>query len=76
MSWGKQRWYDVGGGGTAGGLTLDQPGVEPTYFKEAYFAGETLTLNAAQTNYGAAIIPLVCLYKIDWGAFEHDYPGQ
>ncbi|MGD0027412.1 MAG: STT3 domain-containing protein [Candidatus Bathyarchaeia archaeon] len=76
MSWGKQRWYDVGGGGTAGGLTLDQPGVEPTYFKEAYFAGETLTLNAAQTNYGAAIIPLVCLYKIDWQAFEHDYPGQ
>ena len=76
MSWAKQRWYDVGGGGTSGGISLDSPGVEPTYFQEVYFAGETLTLNQAETNYGAPIIPLVCLYKINWQAFENDYPDQ
>lgn len=70
MSWGKQRWCDTNG------ISADVAGVQPTYFEEAYFAGETLSASDAQTNYGAAIIPLICLYKIDWQAFHNDYPGQ
>ena len=70
MSWGKQRWCDTNG------ITPDIAGIQPKYFKEAYFAGETLSLTDANNNYGAPIIPLVCLYKIDWQAFHNDYPGQ
>jgi dolichyl-diphosphooligosaccharide--protein glycosyltransferase len=70
MSWGKQRWCDQNS------VSPDVTGVEPTYFKEAYFAGETLSYSDAQSSYGAGIIPLVCIYKIDWQAFQSDYPGQ
>jgi dolichyl-diphosphooligosaccharide--protein glycosyltransferase len=63
MIWGLDRWCAVGGGGVTPSLTT----VEPTYFKEAYFAGESLTPSDAAA-YGN-IIPLVCLYKIDWDAY-------
>jgi dolichyl-diphosphooligosaccharide--protein glycosyltransferase len=63
MIWGLDRWCAVGGGGVTPSLTS----VEPTYFKEAYFAGESLT-PADAAAYGN-IIPLVCLYKIDWDAY-------
>jgi dolichyl-diphosphooligosaccharide--protein glycosyltransferase len=63
MTWGLDRWCEVGGGGVTPSLTT----VEPTYFTEAYFAGESLT-PAAASAYGN-IIPLVCLYKIDWNAY-------
>jgi hypothetical protein len=63
MTWGLDRWCAVGGGGLTPALTT----VEPTYFKEAYFAGESLSpTNAAAYGH---IIPLVCLYKIDWDAY-------
>jgi dolichyl-diphosphooligosaccharide--protein glycosyltransferase len=59
MSWGKQRWCDQNG------VSPDVAGVKPQNFTEAYFAG--LHLSASE-SYGG-IIPLVCLYKID-------YPSQ
>ena len=65
MSWAKQRWVDVSG---AGQVTPDEPGIQPTYFKEAYFAGETLSLSEVATMYGG-LIPMVCLYEIDWEAY-------
>jgi dolichyl-diphosphooligosaccharide--protein glycosyltransferase len=58
MSWAKQRWCDVSGGGY---VQPDQPGVQPEYFQEAYFSG----LNVSPGEYGG-LIPLVALYKIDW----------
>jgi dolichyl-diphosphooligosaccharide--protein glycosyltransferase len=58
MSWAKQRWIDTEGGGY---IYPDEAGVQPTYFKEAYFAG----LDCTATQYGG-LIPLVALYEIDW----------
>jgi dolichyl-diphosphooligosaccharide--protein glycosyltransferase len=58
MSWAKQRWCDTSG---AGYVVPDEPGVQPEYFKEAYFSGE----DVSPTKYGG-LIPLVALYEIDW----------
>jgi dolichyl-diphosphooligosaccharide--protein glycosyltransferase len=64
MSWAKQRWCDTFG------ITPDETGVQPTYFKEAYFAGVNLDPNDAG-KYGG-IVPLVCIYEIDWPKYRHD----
>ena len=58
MSWAKQRWCDVSGGGY---VYADEAGVQPEYFTEAYFAG----LDVSPAKYGG-LIPLVALYEIDW----------
>jgi hypothetical protein len=63
MSYAKQRWYDISGQPYQ--VSIDEPGVQPEYFKEAYFAGETLNPIDASTKYGG-LIPLVALYEIDW----------
>jgi dolichyl-diphosphooligosaccharide--protein glycosyltransferase len=65
MSWAKQRWCDVSGSSY---VYPDESGVQPTYFKEAYFAGEDLSFSDAYSKYGS-LVPLVCLYKIDWQAY-------
>jgi len=59
MSWGKQRWCDQNL------VSPDELGIEPEYFKEAYFAGLTLSPQDARNKYGG-LVPLVCLYEIDW----------
>jgi len=59
MSWAKQRWVDTSG--TPNGIVIDEAGVQPDYFKEAYFSG----LDTSPFAYGG-IIPLVALYEIDW----------
>jgi dolichyl-diphosphooligosaccharide--protein glycosyltransferase len=66
MSWAKQRWVDVSG--TLSGISVDEAGVQPTYFKEAYFAGEDLNAIDASAKYHG-LIPIVALYKIDWEAY-------
>jgi hypothetical protein len=65
MAWGKHRWCQDNGvvdpeeaEWSKNGLSVGQ--IEPKYFKEAYFAGVD-----AGDNYGG-IVPLVCLYKIDY----------
>jgi dolichyl-diphosphooligosaccharide--protein glycosyltransferase len=58
MSWAEQRWCDVSGGGY---IYPDEAGVQPEYFKEAYFSGE----GTPPATYGG-LIPLVALYEIDW----------
>ena len=63
MSWAKQRWVDVTG--AQSGITVDEAGVQPEYFKEAYFAGENLSAIEASAKYGG-LIPIVALYEIDW----------
>jgi dolichyl-diphosphooligosaccharide--protein glycosyltransferase len=65
MSWAKQRWCDDAG---LGYVMPDEAGVQPTYFKEAYFAGLDLNFYDAAQNYGG-IIPVVALYEIDWQAY-------
>ncbi len=63
MSWAKQRWVDVSG--VQSGVVADETGVQPTYFKEAYFAGLNLNAIDASARYGG-LIPMVALYEIDW----------
>jgi hypothetical protein len=56
----------------------------PIYFKEAFFAGKTLSADVSLSNYGAigytsdktavGIIPLVCLYEIDWQKYNSEHP--
>lgn len=59
MSWAKQQYA------TVWGITADEAGVQPDYFTETYFAGLELPPNQAASQYGL-LVPLVCLYKIDW----------
>jgi dolichyl-diphosphooligosaccharide--protein glycosyltransferase len=59
MTWGKQRWCNENS------ATPNEAGVEPQYFKEAYFAGLNLSPTDARANYGG-IVPLVCLYEIEY----------
>ncbi|MCW4054989.1 MAG: hypothetical protein NWE84_08760 [Candidatus Bathyarchaeota archaeon] len=66
LSWAKQRWVDVGGAESA--VQADEPGVEPTYFKEEYFAGAELTALDASAKYGG-LIPIIALYEIDWESY-------
>ena len=65
MGWAKQSWCDVSGEGV---VTPDETGVEPTYFTEAYFSGEDLSLSDIYQVYGG-LIPMVCLYEINWDAY-------
>jgi dolichyl-diphosphooligosaccharide--protein glycosyltransferase len=68
MSWGKYRWC------SANGVTPDEAGIQPTYFKEAYFAGLNLSPNDAYTKYGN-IIPLICIYEIDYTTYHNALSG-
>ena len=63
MSWAKQRWTDK-----SGFVVPDRAGVQPTYFKEAYFAGEDLSFDTVMSKYGG-LVPMVALYEIDWQAY-------
>jgi hypothetical protein len=57
---------------TAGGtyqVTPDISVAEPTYLKEAYFAG----LDVAPGQY-SGLIPVIAIYEIDWDAYNADNP--
>jgi len=61
MSYGKYRWCEK-----HGVADVDAANVQiPIYFEEEYFAGLELTPTDAGNNYGG-LIPLVCLYKINY----------
>jgi hypothetical protein len=64
----------VGGAASDSPVQADESGVEPTYFKEAYFAGEELTTLEVYSKYGG-LIPIVALYEIDWESY-YDATGQ
>jgi dolichyl-diphosphooligosaccharide--protein glycosyltransferase len=67
MTYAKQRWVDVSG--AAYSVVSDVSDVQtPTYFKEAYFAGENYNPIDAQSATGG-LIPVVALYEIDWDAY-------
>jgi dolichyl-diphosphooligosaccharide--protein glycosyltransferase len=65
MSWAKQRWCDISG---MGYVTPDETGVQPTYFNETYFAGEDVLISDVASIYGG-LVPMVCLYEINWDAY-------
>ncbi len=65
LSWAKQSWVNNNSGSN---VIADEEGVEPTYFKEAYFAGLELTAVEASAKY-RGLIPLVALYEIDWEVY-------
>ncbi len=67
MSWGKQSWCNASG---MGYITPDETIPEPTYFKKAFFAGEDRSFaDAYQVGSQSWVVPLVCLYEIDWAAY-------
>lgn len=66
LSWAKQSWVNVAAGSVS--VVADEEGVEPTYFKEAYFAGLELTAVEATAKY-SGLIPVIALYEIDWDAY-------
>jgi dolichyl-diphosphooligosaccharide--protein glycosyltransferase len=66
MSYAKQRWVETSG--SAHGVVSDETAVQPTYFKEAYFAGVELNPIDASAKYGG-LIPVVALYEIDWESY-------
>jgi len=70
LSWAKQSWVDNNAptSSTSPQVIADEPGVEPTYFKQAYFAGLNLTPGQAAAQY-RGLIPIVALYEIDWDAY-------
>jgi dolichyl-diphosphooligosaccharide--protein glycosyltransferase len=67
LNWGKQVWAYTNG------VNPDVPAIKPKYFDEAYFAGANLSPTEAYGKYGG-IVPLVCLYKINWERYNSDYP--
>ncbi len=48
-------------------MTPDQTVTQPTYFKEAYFAG----LQTSPFQYGG-LVPVIAIYEIDWAAYNAD----
>jgi dolichyl-diphosphooligosaccharide--protein glycosyltransferase len=64
MGWAEQRWSEVGGGGY---VTPTEVGVQPTYFIEKYFSGES----TSPFQYGG-VVPIVALYEIDWQKYYND----
>jgi dolichyl-diphosphooligosaccharide--protein glycosyltransferase len=52
---------------TAAGVNIspDQTTTQPTYFKEAYFAG----LQTSPFQYGG-LVPIIAIYQIDWAAYD------
>jgi len=70
MSYGRILWT------IANGVTpTDSTYAQPKYFKEEFFSGETLSQADSQSKYGG-LVPLVCLYKIDWQQYNQDYPNS
>jgi asparagine N-glycosylation enzyme membrane subunit Stt3 len=72
MSWGKQTWCQTNG--VTPQNVEDQGYAEPTYFVEEFFSGKTLTPSDSSSRYGG-LVPLICLYKIDWDQYYKDYPN-
>ena len=46
-------------------ISPDQTSTQPTYFKEAYFAG----LQTSPFQYGG-LVPIIAIYEIDWAAYN------
>jgi len=71
MGWGKHRWCEINNNGQ----DPDEARVsEPQYFKEAFFSGGSLSAEESRNRYGG-IVPLVCLYEIDWQKYYTEYPS-
>jgi hypothetical protein len=71
MSWGKYEWCVTN---SVSDPNTADASAQPTYFTEEFFSGLTLTPSEAESNYGG-VVPLVCLYKIDWQLYYQDYPN-
>jgi dolichyl-diphosphooligosaccharide--protein glycosyltransferase len=65
INYAKDRWGQVSG--TPNNVVTNIAGIVPTYFKEAYFAGE----NTNPFTYGG-IVPIIALYEIDWAKYNSD----
>ncbi len=70
MSWGKYRWCETQGVQDPDVLNVSQP----IYFVEEFFSGENLSPDDSAAKYGQ-LVPLICLYRIDWQRYYEDYPS-
>jgi len=69
MSWGKNRWC------SDKIVDPDQTAVaQPEYFVEEFFSGVSLTQDDSQNYYGG-IVPLICVYKVNWQQYYLDNPS-
>ncbi len=64
MSYAEQKWA------TANGFTVVEEKATPSLFTEAYIAGSEITYSQAAYQYGG-LVPLVCLFKIDYDAYNN-----
>jgi dolichyl-diphosphooligosaccharide--protein glycosyltransferase len=71
MFWGKNQWCTTNSVTDPDAANVTQP----IYFKEAFFSGKTLTPSDATNTYGS-IVPLICLYEVDYTKFNKDHPGS
>jgi hypothetical protein len=71
MFWGKNQWCTTNSVTDPDAANVTQP----VYFKEAFFSGKTLTPSDATNDYGS-IVPLICLYEVDYTKFSEDHPGS
>jgi hypothetical protein len=67
MSWSEHLWCT-----TDKSINAREEPIKPQYFKEVFVAGLNLSPDDARSNYGG-LVPLVCLYEIDWQKY---YSGQ
>jgi hypothetical protein len=70
MYWGKDVWCQANGVTDPDAASVTQP----IYFTEEFFSGLTLTPSEAESDYGG-VVPLVCLYKINWQLYYQDNPN-
>ncbi|HVP26955.1 MAG TPA: STT3 domain-containing protein [Candidatus Bathyarchaeia archaeon] len=69
MNWGRYIWTQYNE------VTFSDQVSKPVYFDETFFSGKDLSQSDAQTYYGG-IVPLVCLYKINWDLYNQNYPNS
>lgn len=71
MGYGKNQWCEANQVTDPDASNI----TKPRYFDEAFFSGLTLSATAASNRYGG-IVPLVCLYKINYALYDTDHPSQ
>jgi dolichyl-diphosphooligosaccharide--protein glycosyltransferase len=69
MGYGKNQWCNANSVTDPDAANV----TKPRYFDEAFFSGMALSASAASSRYGG-IVPLVCLYKINYALYDADHP--
>ena len=71
MGYGKSQWCEENQATDPDASNV----TKPRYFDEAFFSGLTLSGTDATSRYGG-IVPLVCLYKINYALYDADQSAR